>query len=194
MKTSTEKLGVRDFVTIAILTVVELAVYFVIGMPLGSTPLSWIFCLGVQAIPLGIIFMLMYAKVNKKGVVLISGLLLAAFQLMNFWVTALCMAVAAVIGEIVWQKCNRKKFRTMMICYTILMLGWYIGAFAPLVVLTDMYIASIPTMAEFNKQVFDLLSGPIFFAALAETAVGGLLGSFLGKAILKKHFQKAGII
>ena len=74
------------------------------------------------------------------------------------------------------------------------MLGWYIGAFAPLVVLTDMYIASIPTMAEFNKQVFDLLSGPIFFAALAETAVGGLLGSFLGKAILKKHFQKAGII
>lgn len=41
MKTQTEKLNVRDFVTIAILTVVELAVYFVIGMPLGSTPLSW---------------------------------------------------------------------------------------------------------------------------------------------------------
>ena len=38
MKTQTEKLNVRDFVTIAILTVVELAVYFVIGMPLGSTP------------------------------------------------------------------------------------------------------------------------------------------------------------
>ena len=33
MKTQTEKLNVRDFVTIAILTVVELAVYFVIGMP-----------------------------------------------------------------------------------------------------------------------------------------------------------------
>ena len=35
MKTQTEKLNVRDFVTIAILTVVELAVYFVIGMPLA---------------------------------------------------------------------------------------------------------------------------------------------------------------
>ena len=67
MKTQTEKLNVRDFVTIAILTVVELAVYFVIGMPLGSTPLSWIFCLGIQALPLGIVFMLMYTKVNKKG-------------------------------------------------------------------------------------------------------------------------------
>ena len=67
MKTQTEKLNVRDFVTIAILTVVELAIYFVIGMPLGSTPLSWIFCLGIQALPLGIVFMLMYTKVNKKG-------------------------------------------------------------------------------------------------------------------------------
>ena len=83
MKTQTEKLNVRDFVTIAILTVVELAVYFVIGMPLGSTPLSWIFCLGIQALPLGIVFMLMYTKVNKKGTVLISGLLLAALLRWN---------------------------------------------------------------------------------------------------------------
>lgn len=67
MKTQTEKLNVRDFVTIAILTVVELAVYFVIGMPLGSTPLSWIFCLGIQALPLGIVFMLMYTKVRTTS-------------------------------------------------------------------------------------------------------------------------------
>ena len=139
MKTQTEKLNVRDFVTIAILTVVELAVYFVIGMPLGSTPLSWIFCLGIQALPLGIV-------------------------------------------------------STMLICYTILMVGWYVGAFAPLILLKDMYIASLPTMAEFNTQVFNLVAGPLFFVALAETAVGGIAGSFLGKAILKKHFQKAGIV
>lgn len=97
MKTQTEKLNVRDFVTIAILTVVELAVYFVIGMPLGSTPLSWIFCLGIQALPLGIVFMLMYTKVNKKGTVLISGLLLAALLLMSLWMVSLCVAAAAII-------------------------------------------------------------------------------------------------
>lgn len=193
MKVNSEKLNVRDFITIAILTVVELAVYFVVGMPLGSTPLTWIFCLGIQAIPLGIIFMLMYTKANKKGAVLISGLLLAAFQLMNFWVTALCMAIAALIGELIWRKCDRKKFKSMLIVYTILMLGWYIGAFAPLIILTDMYMESIPTMVEFNTQVFDLVSGPLFFVALVETIIGGILGAFLGKAVLKKHFKKAGI-
>ena len=92
------------------------------------------------------------------------------------------------------EKCDRKKFSTMLICYTILMVGWYVGAFAPLILLKDMYIASLPTMAEFNTQVFNLVAGPLFFVALAETAVGGIAGSFLGKAILKKHFQKAGIV
>ena len=194
MKKQTEKLNVRDFVTIAILTVVELAVYFVIGMPLGSTQLSWIFCLGIQALPLVIVFMLMYTKVNKKGTVLISGLLLSALLLMSLWMVSLCVAAAAIIGEIIWEKCDRKKFSTMLICYTILMVGWYVGAFAPLILLKDMYIASLPTMAEFNTQVFNLVAGPLFFVALAETAVGGIAGSFLGKAILKKHFQKAGIV
>lgn len=194
MKTNSEKLGVRDFVTIAILTVVELAIYFVIGMPLGSTPLSWIFCLGIQAIPLGIIFMLMYTKVNKKWTVLISGLLLAALLLMSLWITALCVAIAAVIGEIIWHKFDRKKFTTMMISYSLIMLGWYIGAFAPLILMKEMYLAALPTMADFYSQVFDLVSGPLFFVALAETVVGSVIGSFLGKAVLKKHFKKAGIV
>ena len=73
------------------------------------------------------------------------------------------------------------------------MVGWYIGAFAPLILLKDMYIASLPTMAEFNTQVFDLVAGAFVFVALAETAVGGIVGSIIGRAILKKHFQKAGI-
>lgn len=194
MKKDYEKLGIRDFVSIAILTVVELAIYFVIGMPLGSTPLSWVFCLGIQAIPLGIIFMLMYTKVNKKGTILISGLLLAALLLMNLWITALCIAVCALIGEIIWQKCDRKKFTTMMICYVLVMLGWYIGAFAPLILMKDMYLASLPTMADFYAEVFNLVDGPLFFVALAETIVGSVAGSFLGKAVLKKHFKKAGIV
>lgn len=106
---------------------------------------------------------------------------------------SLCVAAAAIIGEIIWEKCDRKKFSTMLICYTILMVGWYVGAFAPLILLKDMYIASLPTMAEFNTQVFNLVAGPLFFVALAETAVGGIAGSFLGKAILKSIFRKQGL-
>ena len=40
-----ERLNVRDFVTIAVLTVLELVVYFSIGMIAGSTPIGWCFTL-----------------------------------------------------------------------------------------------------------------------------------------------------
>ena len=91
-----ERLNVRDFVTIAVLTVLELVVYFSIGMIAGSTPIGWCFTLGIQAIPLGIIFMLMYAKVNKRGVVLISGVLVGLLVGMSFWLTGLVIALGAL--------------------------------------------------------------------------------------------------
>ena len=184
-----ERLNVRDFVTIAVLTVLELVVYFSIGMIAGSTPIGWCFTLGIQAIPLGIIFMLMYAKVNKRGVVLISGLLVG----MSFWLTGLVIALGALAGEVIWNVANRKRFATMAASFTSIMVGWYLGAFAPLVLMKDFFLNSVPTMAEFYGSVFDIVAGPLFFVCLGVTALGGVLGSLLGRAVLKKHFERAGI-
>ena len=139
-----ERLNVRDFVTIAVLTVLELVVYFSIGMIAGSTPIGWCFTLGIQAIPLGII-------------------------------------------------ANRKRFATMAASFTSIMVGWYLGAFAPLVLMKDFFLNSVPTMAEFYGSVFDIVAGPLFFVCLGVTALGGVLGSLLGRAVLKKHFERAGI-
>lgn len=179
-----ERLNVRDFVTIAVLTVLEIA---------GSTPIGWCFTLGIQAIPLGIIFMLMYAKVNKRGVVLISGVLVGLLVGMSFWLTGLVIALGALAGEVIWNVANRKRFATMAASFTSIMVGWYLGAFAPLVLMKDFFLNSVPTMAEFYGSVFDIVAGPLFFVCLGVTALGGVLGSLLGRAVLKKHFERAGI-
>ena len=188
-----ERLNVRDFVTIAVLTVLELVVYFSIGTIAGSTPIGWCFTLGIQAIPLGIIFMLMYAKVNKRGVVLISGVLVGLLVGMSFWLTGLVIALGALAGEVIWNVANRKRFATMAASFTSIMVGWYLGAFAPLVLMKDFFLNSVPTMAEFYGSVFDIVAGPLFFVCLGVTALGGVLGSLLGRAVLKKHFERAGI-
>ena len=188
-----ERLNVRDFVSIAVLTVLELVVYFSIGMIAGSTPSGWCFTLGIQAIPLGIIFMLMYAKVNKRGVVLISGVLVGLLVGMSFWLTGLVIALGALAGEVIWNVANRKRFATMAASFTSIMVGWYLGAFAPLVLMKDFLLNSVPTMAEFYGSLFDIVAGPLFFVCLGVTALGGVLGSLLGRAVLKKHFERAGI-
>lgn len=159
----------------------------------GSTPIGWCFTLGIQAIPLGIIFMLMYAKVNKRGVVLISGVLVGLLVGMSFWLTGLVIALGALAGEVIWNVANRKRFATMAASFTSIMVGWYLGAFAPLVLMKDFFLNSVPTMAEFYGSVFDIVAGPLFFVCLGVTALGGVLGSLLGRAVLKKHFERAGI-
>ena len=57
----------------------------------------------------------------------------------------------------------------------------------------DVFLNSVPTMAEFYGSVFDIVAGPLFFVCLGVTALGGVLGSLLGRAVLKKHFERAGI-
>ena len=96
-------------------------------------PSAGVSTLGIQAIPLGIIFMLMYAKVNKAAAVLISGVLVGLLVGMSFWLTGLVIALGALAGEVIWNVANRKRFATMAASFTSIMVGWYLGAFAPLV-------------------------------------------------------------
>ena len=142
----------------------------------------------------GTIFMLLFTKVNKKGIVLLFGLIWAAMQLMSFWGVALVIAVGAVIAELFWRTLDRHKFSTMLLCFTVQVVFLYLGMTIPLIFMKDMYLAAVSAYADLYSTVFDMLIGPMFFVGLAATVVGCVVGAFLGKLLLKKHFQKAGIV
>ena len=190
-----EKMNVRDFITLAIMLVISFVVYAIVGTPFGMTGLGNLFIFAVCALVWGTIYMLYLSKVNKKGAVLAFGLLWAAMQLANFWGIALVIAICAVISEIIWRKLDRKKFTTMMICFIILVLSFFLGLSVPLMIFKDMYLSSIPEYAaELYGQVYELCVSPMYFAGIGATIAGAVAGSFIGKLILRKHFQKAGII
>ena len=75
--------------------------------------------------------------------------------------------MGALAGEVIWNVANRKRFATMAASFTSIMVGWYLGAFAPLVLMKDFFLNSVPTMAEFYGSVFDIVAGPLFFVCLA---------------------------
>lgn len=190
----TSKLNVRDYITVGIIIALDMVLFFVLGMPVGSTPIGFIFVFAVMAIPWGILHMLLYAKVPKKGVVLISNLILALFQFVNFWGIGLAMAIFSVVNELIWRRGSRKKFSKMAVAFTITVTGWFLGANVTLLLLKDMYLAALPGYAAFYAEVFNAIAGPLFLVALAVTIAGSVAGSFLGKALLKKHFERAGIV
>lgn len=189
-----DKMNVRDYITAAILYVLMFLVYAGVGAPIGMTVAGSLFVFAACAVVLGTIFMLLFTKVNKKGIVLLFGLIWAAMQLMSFWGVALVIAVGAVIAELFWRILDRHKFSTMLLCFTVQVVFLYLGMTIPLIFMKDMYLAAVSAYADLYSTVFDMLIGPMFFVGLAATVVGCVVGAFLGKLLLKKHFQKAGIV
>ena len=189
-----EKMNVRDYITAAIMYVLMFLVYAGVGAPIGMTVAGSLFVFAACAVVWGTIFMLLFTKVNKKGVVLLFGLIWAAMQLMSFWGVAIVIAIGAVIAELLWDKLDRRKFSTMLLCFTVQVLFLYLGMTLPLIFMKDMYLAAVSAYADLYSTVFNMLIGPMFFVGLAATVVGCIVGAFLGKLLLKKHFEKAGIV
>ncbi len=189
-----ERMNVRDYITTAIMFVLLFLVFSVVGTPIGMTVVGNLFVFAVCAVLWGTIYLLLYSKVNKKGVVLLFSLILAVLMLMNFWAMSVIIAIGGIVAEIVWRKLDRRKFSTMLICFTIQIVFWYLAMTLPLIFLKDLYLAAVPAYAELYSAVAKLVVGPMFFVGLAATIVGCIIGAYLGKLLLKKHFQKAGIV
>lgn len=189
-----EKMNVRDYITAAIMYVLMFLVYAGVGAPIGMTVAGSLFVFAACAVVWGTIFILLFTKVNKKGVVLLFGLIWAAMQLMSFWGVAIVIAIGAVIAELLWDKLDRRKFSTMLLCFTVQVIFLYLGMTLPLIFMKDMYLAAVSAYADLYSTVFDMLIGPMFFVGLAATVVGCIVGAFLFKLLLKKHFEKAGIV
>jgi energy-coupling factor transport system substrate-specific component len=188
------RMNVRDYITAAIMLVLTFIVYVAVGAPIGMTVVGVLFVFAACAVVWGTIFMLLYTKVNKKGIVLLVGLILAALQLMNFWGVSLFIALGAILSEFIWRKSNRRQFSTMLLCFTTQITFWYLGLTIPLIFLKDLYLAALPGYEALYSGVFNLVLGPMFFVGLFSTIAGCTVGAFLGKLLLKKHFLKAGIV
>jgi energy-coupling factor transport system substrate-specific component len=191
---SMDSLSIKDYITIAIMVVLIYIIYAVVGTPIGMTLIGYIFVQGICSIPLGIIMMLLYTKVNKKGVIFVTGLFIALIMLTAFWGTSICILIGAIIGEVIWRKFDKTRFSTLVIVYVIQMVGWYMGSVLPLIVLREVFISSMSGYSEFLTGVSKLVAGPMFFAGLMGAIIGPVMGALLGKRSLKKHFYKAGIV
>lgn len=69
-----EKMNVRDYITAAIMYVLMFLVYAGVGAPIGMTVAGSLFVFAACAVVWGTIFMLLFTKVNKKGLYYCLGL------------------------------------------------------------------------------------------------------------------------
>lgn len=105
-------------------------------------------------------------------------------------------AVAGILGEAARKVLGYKSFKGIALAGGFTAFG-FIGSPLPMWLFQDAYMKSIEEMGmgvEYVEGLHSMISAGSFIGMLAVAFVGGLIGTLVGRLMLKKHFEKAGIV
>lgn len=189
------KLQAKDLINVGIFTAIYFVLFFA-GMMLGYIPV-FIPLLGlVCPILCGIPFMLYLTKVKKFGMVSLSGIILGLLNmLIGSGVLVLIFgAVFGVAADLIMKAGRYRSWKCALLGNGVFSL-WIMGFVSRMFLTRTEFFESL--VSGYGQEYVDTLMsytpGWMFPVLFVVTFLGGILGALLGKAVLKKHFEKAGI-
>lgn len=190
-----KKLKVKDLVSIGVFGVIYFALMFGIGM-MGMIPILFLIYPTVLAIVAGTVVMLFMTKVQKPWALFIFGMIspLVMFAMGHTYVLPLFSLIVMTIAELIRKIGNYNSFKYNMLSYAVFC-TWICGSLMQMLLAKEKYIELSMMM---GKDYVDALENLITYPHMALVALGaflgGIIGAYIGKALLKKHFEKAGIV
>ena len=193
------KLKVKDLVNIGIFSALYMVISMIVMIPVGIAPILWLLWPGIAGLFGGAFFTLLMTKVSKSGsafiLAIITGLLYFATGECT-WVIIVTFAVAGLLAEIIRKVLGYKAFNGIVIAGGVTAFG-FIGSPLPMWLFQDAYMKSIEEMGmgkEYVESLQSMISAGSFVGMLVVAFIGGVIGTLIGRLLLKKHFEKAGII
>ena len=198
-KSGISAVGPRDLVSIGVFGALSLLIFFVVGGIAGLTVVGTVANIPIVCFFTSIAYLLLAAKVKKPGTFLIMGTvnvlpgLMAANVLgvlgsMAGW--AVAEAVATRIGY-----ANRKGLVAAYVVGCTLQSALYT---LPIYLSAAQYLSERQEMLQLTDeamaQFVALFSGPMYAEMVILPVATSLTGALVFLKVMKKHFEKAGII
>lgn len=190
------KMQAKDLINIGLFTVL----YFVLGccvaIPIGFVPIFLPVLGSLWTLITGIPFMLFAVRAKKFGMVTImavlSGLLMGLTG-MGFW-GILTGAVFGLLGDLVMKSGDYASAKKTILGYGVFSL-WMVGTYIPMYFMVEQSRADFAKSFgdEYADKVMSVMPMWSIVLVIAGIFLCALLGGLIGKAVLKKHFAKAGI-
>jgi hypothetical protein len=189
------KLKIKDLVTIGVFAVIYFVFMFGVGM-IGVIPILFLIYPTILGIVTGTIIMLFMVKVQKPWSLFILGMLspLIMFLVGHTYVLVLHALVVMFIAEMIRRVGNYKSLKFNMIAFAVFN-TWICGSLMQMLWAREKYIELSMMMGkEYVDAMISLITYPHMALVYAGALVGGLVGAYIGKNLLRKHFTKAGIV
>ena len=192
-----KKLNAKDFINIGIFTVIYFVMFFITGM-LGYIPIFAVIIPMVLGILGGIPFMLFLTKTGKFGAATIMGTLVSVlcFLMGQSWISIPFGIVLGFLADLIFKAGEYKSWKHTVLGYCVFT-EWVIGSLLPMLIMIDSFFDAYSSKGgtdEYINAVMGLTANWMLPVVIVLGIVGGVIGAYLGKAILKKHFVKAGIV
>ena len=199
MKENETVLLTRDYISIGVFSLIYFVVAFVIGGLAQMTPITFPFMPMIVALFAGSIFMLYIAKIPKRGSLSILGILAGLLLLITgmFWMMSVFFVIFGLIADFICSTGNFKSFRKNLFAYCVFAIS-PMGAYIPMVILPaqfDEFMRRKGDVSSFVGIIHVIRANwwiiPLMILGTVDCAV---IGGFIGKKMLKKHFEKVGIV
>ena len=175
-------LSSRDLIALGVFSLLFMVVSMLVVGITSMSVVAYCGCCAIAAIPAGIVWVYMHARVPRAGTSLIMALVFAVviFVIGSGWPVALGLAVGGAVSELARKALGYGRFAGVAVGYALFETCWAAGLFVPMFASQDYYR--------------ELMVTPETFAIIAAvTFAGGIIGSLVGRAVFKKHLERAGI-
>lgn len=190
------KLKIKDLVSIGVFAVIYFAMMFGVGM-MGLVPIMFLIYPTILGITTGVIVMLFMAKVQKPWALFILGIISPTimFSMGHTYVVMIHGLIIMAIAEFIRRLGDYKSFKYNMISFAVFN-TWICGSLMQMLLVREKYIAMNETFmgTEYTSALEKLITYPNMAIVYIGAIIGGVIGAYIGRAILKKHFEKAGIV
>ena len=191
----TERLNVKDLITVGIFSVINIILIFTFGM-LGYISILMLGLPIIGALIWGIPFMLFLTRVNKFGMITLMGLIIGIVMFLSghTWIPIITYTITGLLADLIIKTKNYSSIKTSIIGYAIFSVG-LVGNMLPFFILRDYYISAMTTSmgTEYVNFITPFLQYHFLTILIILTFIAGLISGYIGKLILKKHFEKAGM-
>ena len=195
METQSNKLTGKDLIIVGIYSAIYFVIVFLIAM-LGMVPILYpmlvVFCPIIGGIP----FMLFLTKVKKPGMIFIMSILMGLLMLVSgMGIYPLIVSVfSGLLSEVIYRKGNYSSAKMAVLTNGTFSL-WVWACFLLLFLNRDSYMASRAESVgqEYVDALNKLTPGWLCPVLLIVCFICGIIGGLLGKKMMHKHFEKAGI-
>ena len=166
-------LAVRDLITTGILAALYMVCAMIGEAIFGFFPVLTFLCPLSIALLCGPVYMLILAKVPKHGPIIVTGILVGGvlFVLGMYWSMCLAYCILGVVADLLAGSGNFRNKGRNLLSYMIF-------------VLSPVFSYGMVSTAQ-NWMLPAMIIGVLICAAIS---------GLVGQKLLKKHFEKAGVV